>query len=198
MTPAEWREIKDLLAEALELPAGGRAAFLDLRCDGDPALQCELEGLLAASEGDGFLDGEPQHFGPAIAPGEVLGAYKVETKLAEGGMGEVYRAFDERLERRVAIKVLPARLSQDTAALARFERETKVLGGAVSSQHPGDLRRRATRRHGLRRHRAADRYDPEGAPRARQAAARDGDRDRRAGRPAVSRSRTPRGSSTAT
>jgi len=126
------------IAEALELPAGERAAFLDLRCGGNPTLRHEVEALLAASEGTGFLDGEPRlpGPGPAIAEGEVLGHYKIERKLAEGGMGEVYQAFDGRLERRVAVKVLPVRLSKDTSSLKRFERETKAL---AALSHPNIL-----------------------------------------------------------
>ena len=139
MTPDEWREAKALLAESLDLPADRRAAFLDLRCGGNPALRREIEALLAASDGNGFLDGEPPRLpgpGQAIAEGEVLGPYKIERKLAEGGMGEVYQAFDSRLARRVAIKVLPVRLSQDGSALKRFEREAKAL---AALSHPNIL-----------------------------------------------------------
>jgi len=136
LTPEEWREAKAVLAEALELPADQRAAFLDSRCGDDPALRHELEALLSASDDDGFLDGEPRLPGPALAAGEVLGPYKIEKKLAEGGMGEVYQAFDDRLGRRVAIKVLPARLSRDASALIRFERETKAL---AALSHPNIL-----------------------------------------------------------
>ncbi len=136
MTPEEWRAAKSLLAKALELPADRRAAWLDSRCGDDPALRRELEALLSASDSDGFLDGEPRLPGPAIAAGEILGPYKVEKKLAEGGMGEVYQAFDDRLGRRVAIKVLPARLSRDASALLRFEREAKAL---AALSHPNIL-----------------------------------------------------------
>ncbi len=159
MTPEEWREAKDLLAEALELPAGQRASFLDSRC-GDPALRRELEALLAASDGDGFLDGEPTlpnpagavvpaippaPAAPAIDAGEILGPYRIEKKLGEGGMGEVYQALDSRLGRRVAIKVLPARLSQNASALKRFERETKAL---AALSHPNILAIFDVGRHG--------------------------------------------------
>src|SRR5215217_6116611 len=88
LTPEEWREAKSLLAEALELPPDRRAAWLDLRCGDDTVLRRELEALLSASDSDGFLDGEPRLPDPAIAEGEILGPYKIEKKLAEGGMGE--------------------------------------------------------------------------------------------------------------
>jgi Tol biopolymer transport system component len=57
----------------------------------------------------------------------VLGPYRVLDKLGEGGMGEVWRAIDTRLEREVAIKVLPAAFTEDPERLARFEREAKLL-----------------------------------------------------------------------
>jgi hypothetical protein len=149
LTPAEWQEVKALLAEALEQPAGQRAAWLDRHCGDATDLRRELEALLAAAESDGFLDGEPTLGlptpAPAIAVGEALGPYKIEKKLGEGGMGEVYQAFDSRLARRVAVKVLPARLSQDAAALKRFERETKVL---ARLSHPNILTIFDAGRHG--------------------------------------------------
>src|SRR5260370_4673615 len=68
--------------------------------------------------------------------GRRLGPYEVIGPLGAGGMGEVYRARDTRLEREVAIKVLPERLAQDSAALARFEREAKAL---AALSHPNVL-----------------------------------------------------------
>jgi serine/threonine protein kinase len=62
-----------------------------------------------------------------IAPGSRLGPYEITAKLGEGGMGEVYRATDTRLDRQVAIKVLPAAFTADAERLARFEREAKLL-----------------------------------------------------------------------
>jgi eukaryotic-like serine/threonine-protein kinase len=58
-----------------------------------------------------------------LATGSRLGPYEILSPLGAGGMGEVYRARDTKLDREVAIKVLPEKLAQDAAALARFERE---------------------------------------------------------------------------
>ena len=65
-----------------------------------------------------------------------LGPYKILSALGKGGMGEVYRAKDSRLGREVAVKVLPDHLSGDASALARFEREAKVL---AALSHPNIL-----------------------------------------------------------
>ena len=70
----------------------------------------------------------------ALNPGDTLGPYKIVELIGKGGMGEVYRAFDPKLERDVAIKVLPASFAGDAERLARFEREARLL---ASLNHPG-------------------------------------------------------------
>src|ERR1019366_280295 len=68
-----------------------------------------------------------------LSIGDKLGPYEILAPLGAGGMGEVYRAKDTKLEREVAIKVMPALLARDPERLARFEREAKVL---ASLNHP--------------------------------------------------------------
>ncbi len=68
--------------------------------------------------------------------GETLSHYRITSKLGAGGMGEVFRARDERLDRDVAIKVLPVEVAQDEDRLARFEREAKAL---AKLSHPNIL-----------------------------------------------------------
>jgi len=63
----------------------------------------------------------------ALSPGTRLGPYEVTAQIGVGGMGEVYRARDARLQRDVAIKVLPEAFAQDQGRLARFEREARTL-----------------------------------------------------------------------
>src|SRR6516165_9023405 len=63
----------------------------------------------------------------ALLPGTKLGPYEVLSPLGEGGMGEVYRARDTRLDREVAIKVLPANLTADASLKQRLEREAKAV-----------------------------------------------------------------------
>jgi len=62
-----------------------------------------------------------------LAPGRQLGPYEITAPLGAGGMGEVYRARDTRLERDVAIKVLPTNLSSDPTLRQRLEREAKAV-----------------------------------------------------------------------
>ena len=63
-----------------------------------------------------------------LEQGDQLGPYEILALLGSGGMGEVYRARDERLKRDVAIKVLPASFSQDVDRLRRFEQEARAAG----------------------------------------------------------------------
>src|SRR5688572_12333360 len=72
----------------------------------------------------------------ALQTGARLGPYEVLGPLGAGGMGEVYRALDTRLDREVAVKVLPERLAEDASALSRFEREAKAL---AALSHPNVL-----------------------------------------------------------
>jgi serine/threonine protein kinase len=68
-----------------------------------------------------------------LSPGTRLGPYEILAPLGAGGMGEVYRARDTRLERTVAIKILNSQLTASSELLARFEREAKVVS---QLQHP--------------------------------------------------------------
>jgi serine/threonine protein kinase len=65
--------------------------------------------------------------------GRTLGHYRIVEKIGEGGMGEVYRAHDEKLDRDVAIKVLPEAVTQDAGRLSRFETEAKAV---AALNHP--------------------------------------------------------------
>jgi serine/threonine protein kinase len=70
----------------------------------------------------------------ALAPGTRLGPYAITASIGAGGMGEVYKATDTRLDRTVAIKVLPEHVASDPALKQRFEREAKTLA-ALSHAH---------------------------------------------------------------
>src|SRR5262252_5257979 len=68
-----------------------------------------------------------------MSPQQSIAHYRITSKLGEGGMGEVWRARDTKLDRDVAIKILPAAFASDAGRMARFEREAKVL---ASLNHP--------------------------------------------------------------
>src|SRR5215510_14680240 len=68
-----------------------------------------------------------------MSPGQAIAHYRIHSKLGEGGMGEVWRATDSKLNRDVAIKILPEAFAQDADRMARFQREAQVL---ASLNHP--------------------------------------------------------------
>jgi serine/threonine protein kinase len=78
----------------------------------------------------------------ALTPGTKLGPYEIQSTLGAGGMGEVYCAKDTRLDRTVAIKVLPSHLSSDPELKQRMEREAKAIS---AMQHANKARCRSIR-----------------------------------------------------
>jgi hypothetical protein len=139
MTPERWATIERLYHEALVRSASEREAFLAEACAGDAGLRREVESLLGHDGSAGFLST------PAVAPvdhimpifssmiGQSIGPYLISARLGAGGMGEVYRARDQKLGRDVAIKILPSAFSADPDRLGRFEREARVL---AALNHP--------------------------------------------------------------
>ena len=121
MNRAAWERAKSLLAQAADLPAENRARFVAEHCP-DPELRREVLDMLAspAPLSEIITAG-------ALAPGDRLGPYVIEQLVGRGGMGIVYRARDTRLDRTVAIKVLPPALSTDPARRERFNREARAI-----------------------------------------------------------------------
>jgi serine/threonine protein kinase len=145
MNPDRWRQVDLLLEEAIEIPPEHRSAFLDRACSADPGLRRDIDALLQAHQkSDSFLNETAMEMRakqiavdqPASLIGRRLDHYQVLALIGAGGMGEVYRAQDVRLDREVAIKVLPEHLAQDPVALARFEREAKAV---AALSHPNIL-----------------------------------------------------------
>ena len=170
MTDERWPRVKALFQAAVERPAEERDAFLAAATGDDEALRREVESLLTSDASDvSFLDqlpvaSEPVLADPLAAPpasmdhtpshtvltaGLRVGPYEIVAPLGAGAMGEVYRARDTKLNRDVALKVLPEPFARDPDRLARFTREAQML---ATLNHPNiarDLRpRRVERRAG--------------------------------------------------
>ncbi|NOT27643.1 MAG: serine/threonine-protein kinase [Acidobacteria bacterium] len=136
-----WHRVEQICQDALDRPAAERAAFLLAACGEDALLRHEVEGLLMQeAAGSAFLEAPTGAIAAAAMEpvsarlsGHRVGVFEVGPLLGVGGMGEVYRARDTRLERDVAIKILPAAFAHDAERLARFQREAKML---ASLNHP--------------------------------------------------------------
>jgi eukaryotic-like serine/threonine-protein kinase len=154
VTDARWQQVKALFQATLERPPSERSAFLTAAVGGDESLRREVESLLESAGSDvGFTDrlpvrgtsplmvsasdvlpsGDATRTGTLFGWGGNVGPYRVITLLGTGGMGEVFRARDTKLNRDVALKVLPAAFEFDRDRLARFRREAQVL---ASLNHP--------------------------------------------------------------
>jgi len=133
-----WEKISRIFNTALEKESVERNAYLDEVCEDDTALRRELHELLAASdEQDSFIDSAKPAIAnltnkPKLSPGEKLGLFEVIRLLGIGGMGEVYLAKDLRLNRQVALKILPPNSVADPNANKRFLREAQA---AASLEH---------------------------------------------------------------
>jgi serine/threonine protein kinase/Tol biopolymer transport system component len=139
MSDDRWQQVEKLYHAALELPSDQRAAFLQEACGGDSDLAQEVESLLGQYQSkDSVFDqpawsslsssGECATANKLLGAGSRLGPYEITGMLGAGGMGQVFRAHDSRLQRSVAIKVLLP--EQD---LRRFEREACAI---ASLSHP--------------------------------------------------------------
>jgi serine/threonine protein kinase len=148
-TGPNWGRVKQVFQEALDLPAQERLPHARAQCEHDPALLAEVESLLAAHQdagsfaerpGEELLNALPSEPGvpaaddraPLLTEGARLGAYEIQSLVGAGGMGEVYRARDTRLDRSVAIKVLRVPVGHDRTR-ERFEREARAV---AALNHP--------------------------------------------------------------
>lgn len=144
-TEPRWERLKRIFGDALELSPADRGAFVAAQCGDDDVLRREVEELLASDAEAGSFAETPAAgllagFGVARPPtphrrfvtGFRLGVYEVVECIGAGGMGEVYRARDTRLDREVAIKTVAADLGEATAR-SRLLREARH---ASSLDHP--------------------------------------------------------------
>ena len=149
MTPERWRQVDDLLEQALAQPPAERAACVARACGDDDELRREVESLLRCHLDDDYLAAPAPELAEFMATnpgvstavsetwaGRVLGPYRIERQVGRGGMGVVYLAHDTRLSRPVALKLLPAAFTQDTERMRRFQQEARA---ASALNHPNIL-----------------------------------------------------------
>ena len=150
MASPSWIRIKQVVDAALDRPPDERSALVLRMCGDDHALRTEVLSVLAAIDQAGAFIEEPAYqalAGSSSPPisgmsdlqprvlnaGDSLGHYRVVGMLGAGGMGEVYRARDAKLNRDVALKILPDVFATNPDRLTRFRREAQLL---ASLNHP--------------------------------------------------------------
>src|SRR3990172_6645696 len=142
MSSDRWEKIQELYHAALELEPTQRSAFLKEACGDDETVCREVEALLAShGKASSFLQTPALDLAAqtvAETPsrslvGKTLEAYQILSLLGSGGMGEVYKARDSKLNRSVAIKVLPSDKTSDADRKRRFVQEARA---ASALNHP--------------------------------------------------------------
>ncbi len=145
MTPERWQRVDEIFQVAIGLKAEERPVFVESACAGDEELRQEVESLITADEqGLSFVEepafqmaasllaaGEPE-----LTEGQSIGHFEIVGPIGRGGMGEVYLAKDELLNRRVALKLLPADYTRNEDRLRRFRQEARA---ASVLNHPNIL-----------------------------------------------------------
>jgi serine/threonine protein kinase len=142
MKKDQFARLKQILAEVAKLPEGEREGYLDRVCKDDPELREEVESVLAHGserheilKTGGAIPPEPDEPTEVIdMTGRTLSHFRIEEKIAAGGMGVLYRAIDLKLRRQVAIKVLRPDLLSHPDIRERFIREARA---ASALNHPG-------------------------------------------------------------
>jgi serine/threonine protein kinase len=143
LNPERWQQISRIFKSAISLDPEARNAYVAGQCGSDDSLRAEVDKLIAshqqASEQD-FIGGMAaeaaaplliieDEVGPpqrTLSNGQQFGSYVILDPLGAGGMGEVYLARDTRLDRTVALKILPPDISGDKRRMQRFRQEAKV------------------------------------------------------------------------
>ncbi len=142
MNAERLAKIEEICHAVLATSPKARSAFLTKVCGGDDDLRREVESLLSfADVSSTLIDKKPLDVAAEMfveknrskIVGTKIGHYKILSKIGEGGMGEVFLAEDTKLDRRVAIKILPREFAKDTERMRRFVREAK---SASALNHP--------------------------------------------------------------
>jgi len=143
MTPERWKQVDQLLQEAMERAPAERAAFLVDACGGDDDLRLEVKSLLDLGElAEGFFETPPADVAAdwlaakESRAGQMIGHYRIKRRLGAGGMGVVDLAHDTQLGRPAALKLSQTSLTQDAARVRRFRQEARA---ASALNHPNIL-----------------------------------------------------------
>ena len=140
MNTERWRQIDELFDAVLDVPEAERERFLSEKCGADEELKKKVLTLLKATTTGNFL--EKSAMGIAARNlaeeqstilieqqfiGRSFGKFRIERQIGAGGMGEVYLATDEKLKRKVALKILPAEYTSNDERVKRFELEARAI-----------------------------------------------------------------------
>lgn len=137
MPSDRWQQVERIFSEAVGQPPPDRREFLARQCAGNAALHEEITSLLNAADQSGhFLSAtaleafalQISREGWSVKTGDRVASYTIERRLGSGGMGEVWRARDDRLERDVAIKFLLPHASNHDERVRAFQREARAAG----------------------------------------------------------------------
>jgi TolB-like protein/lipoprotein NlpI len=145
MAEANWQKVREIFDAALRRPPAERQDFIKEACGDDELLLAEVESLFSSLDNaDSFLE-TPAVAGLAesvvgnskrLEKGERVGPYKIVEQIGEGGVGEVYLANDTRLNRKVALKLLAAHITEDENHVSRFRQEALATSAL---NHPSIL-----------------------------------------------------------
>ncbi|HEY2971014.1 MAG TPA: protein kinase, partial [Pyrinomonadaceae bacterium] len=144
MQPERWQQISGIFKSALALQPQERVAYIAAQCGADESLRREVELLIEShhqANNENFIESPAvAEVAPLLVPedseaevrkdrlekGQQVSHYRILKLLGAGGMGEVYLAEDTRLDRTVALKILPADVASDKRRMQRFKQEAKL------------------------------------------------------------------------
>src|ERR1044072_6760539 len=142
ITHDRWQRIKEIFISAQGRPPAERSDYLNEVCQNDPSVREEVEALLAAdADNDDFLSSPAYEFVEGMLAdepseflaGQKIGRFEIKCSLGAGGMGQIYLAHDEKLDRKIALKLIPREFATDPHRVHRFEQEARA---ASALNHP--------------------------------------------------------------